>query len=113
MRRLVTLMSILVGAVFPAPRSAAEEHVVSQNGMQFQVNSSKVETITIKAGDEVVFRNDDRLVHNVYSRTPGFEFDLGSMRRGTSAKHTFGKAGDVEIECAIHPHMKMKIQIRP
>jgi plastocyanin len=35
------------------------------------------------------------------------------MRRGTSAKHTFPKAGSVDIECAIHPHMKFKIQIQP
>jgi plastocyanin len=113
MRRLVTLMSIVVGALFPALPGAAEEHVVSNNNMQFLVNDAKVETITIKVGDQVVFRNDDRLVHNVYSRTPGFEFDLGSLRRGTSAKHTFAKAGSVDIECAIHPHMKFKIQVQP
>ena len=113
MRRSVTLMAIIVGVVFPVLQSAADEHVVSNNNMQFQVDGAKVKSITIKAGDQVLFRNDDRVVHNVYSRTPGFEFDLGSMRRGTSAKHTFAKAGDLDVECAIHPHMKLKLQVRP
>ena len=112
MRCSVALMATVVGVIVPALQSAADEHVVSNNNMQFLVNDAKVETLTIKVGDQVVFRNDD-LVHNVYSRTPGFEFDLGTMRRGTSAKHTFPKAGSVDIECAIHPHMKFKIQIQP
>jgi plastocyanin len=113
MRRSVTAKVIVVGAAFAALPCAAEEYVVSNNKMQFLVNDAKVETITIKVGDQVVFRNDDRLVHNVYSRTPGFEFDLGTLRRGAFAKHTFAKAGSVDIECAIHPHMKFKIQIQP
>ena len=85
MRRSVALMATVVGVVLPALQSTADEHVVSNNNMQFLINDAKVETLTIKVGDQVVFRNDDRLVHNVYSRTPGFEFDLGTMRRGTSA----------------------------
>ena len=113
MRPSLALVIITIGATLPTIRAVAEEHVVSQNNMQFLVKDAKAETMTIKVGDEVVFRNDDRLVHNVYSRTPGFEFDLGTMRRGTSGKHTFAKAGSVDIECAIHPHMKFKIQIQP
>ena len=106
-------MHHVVGATLPALQARPKSMWSRKNNMQFLVKDAKVETFTIKVGDQVVFRNDDRLVHNVYSRTPGFEFDLGTMRRGTSAKHTFAKAGSVDIECAIHPHMKFKIQIQP
>ena len=112
MRRSVALMATVVGVVLPALQSAADEHVVSNNNMQFLVNDAKVELHNQGRGP-VVFRNDDRLVHNVYSRTPGFRVRSWTMRRGTSAKHTFAKAGSVDIECAIHPYMKFKIQIQP
>ena len=60
----------------------------------------------------VVVTSDDRTAHNVFSRSPGFKFDLGVLRRGTSAKHTFTKAGSAVIECAIHPTMKFKLEIQ-
>jgi plastocyanin len=45
------------------------------------VNDAKANALTVKTGDSVEFRNDDRAAHNVFSRTPGFEFDLGTIRR--------------------------------
>jgi plastocyanin len=38
-------------------------------------------------------------------------FDLGSFPQGQSRKATFTKPGTVEVECAIHPQMKMVIQV--
>jgi plastocyanin len=39
-------------------------------------------------------------------------FDLGSYPQGQSKSVTFDKAGKVEVECAIHPQMKMTVEVK-
>ena len=70
-----------------------------------------VKELKVKVGDSVSFRNDDAFFHNIFSLTDGSNFDLGSFPQGQSRKTTFTKEGRVEVECAIHPQMKMVIQV--
>jgi len=100
-------------AVFAAALAAAglahaqnREHVVGQKNKTFSVSALKV-----KAGDTVSFRNDDPFFHNVFSLSDAQPFDLGSYPQGQTRKATFTKPGKVEVECAIHPDMKMTIQV--
>ncbi len=85
---------------------AAAEHTISQKGKQFSETS-----VTLKKGDTIVFLNDDNVAHNIYSQSPNNEFNLGSVLPGKSVPVTFDKSGDVDILCAIHPLMKMKVKI--
>jgi plastocyanin len=39
-------------------------------------------------------------------------FDLGSYPQGESKSVTFEKQGIIEVECAIHPDMKMTIEVK-
>jgi plastocyanin len=39
------------------------------------------------------------------------EFDLGSYKKGEARTVTLAKEGTIEVECAIHPEMKMKIEV--
>ncbi len=84
----------------------AEEHVVGQKGKKFSAS-----TLAVKVGDTVAFRNDDPFFHNIFSLSDVQSFDLGSFPQGQSRKVTFAKEGKVEIECAIHPEMKMVIDV--
>ena len=84
----------------------SSEHVVSQKGKAF---STKI--LKVKVGDAVSFRNDDPYFHNIFSLTEGHEFDLGSYPQGQSRKAVMTKEGPVLVECAIHPEMKMTIQV--
>lgn len=115
MKRLAILAMITaLAAALCLPREAvAAEHVVSQKKMQFQVSGERIETLTIKVGDTIAFANDDTMAHNVFSRTPGFTFDLKALRPGTTGRHTFAKAGTIEVECALHPRMKLKLVVEP
>ena len=70
-----------------------------------------VEHLKVKAGDSVTFTNDDPFFHNVFSLSPAATFDLGSYPQGESKSVTFDEAGDVQIECAIHPSMQMIIEV--
>jgi len=84
----------------------AGEHVVAQKNKAFSAS-----TLRIKAGDSVSFRNDDPFFHNIFSLSDAQTFDLGSFPQGQVRKVVFNKAGKVEIECAIHPEMRMVIEV--
>ena len=86
----------------------AAEHVVTQKDKAFSAK-----TLDIKVGDKVAFRNDDAFTHNIFSLTDAMPFDLGSYGGGQMKAVTFSKAGKFEIECAIHPDMRLVINVAP
>ena len=99
-----TFICIAAGA-FAAVAGAAE-YVVGQKNKSFSVS-----TVQAKVGDEVLFRNDEAVFHNIFSLTSGLSFDLGAYGPGNSKKVTLEQAGKIEVECAIHPRMKMVIEV--
>ncbi len=102
MRQLILGFSLVA---FSYSVSAAE-HTVGQKNKEFTESS-----LTIKVGDTVHFRNDDSFFHNVFSLSDAKFFDLGSFPQGESKSVVFDQAGEIEVECAIHPTMKMKITV--
>lgn len=84
----------------------ANEVVVTQKNKAFSTAA-----LTIKAGDKVSFRNEDGFVHNVFSLTDANPFDLGTYTQGQAKSVTFAKPGKYEIECAIHPEMKLVVTV--
>ena len=99
---------LLACAVLAAAAGAAQaaEHLVSQKGRAFSKSA-----ISIKPGDKVVFRNDDPFVHNIFSLADANPFDLGSYAQGQSKDVVFTKEGKFDVECAIHPEMKMTVTV--
>jgi plastocyanin len=69
--------------------------------------------ITIRAGDRVMFRNDDTVVHNVYSASQGASFEIKTQLPGQTAEQRFQKPGEVDVRCAIHPQMKLRVKVEP
>lgn len=69
--------------------------------------------LKIKAGQSVEFRNSDPFFHNVFSLSDAKSFDLGSFPQGQSKTVLFDKPGIIEVECAVHPDMQMKIEVSP
>lgn len=92
--------------------ATASELEVGQKNKTFVQNEQKVETIRIKVGDTIHFRNHDPFFHNVFSLSESQTFDLGSYPAGTAKSVRFEKAGSVEVECAIHPQMLMTIEVK-
>lgn len=105
--RQLTLALALAGLLGAAPAWAGE-HIVSQKNKAFSVKK-----LTIKAGDSVKFVNDDSFAHNVFSLSAVKSFDLGSFGNGGAKSVTFEKAGKVEVECAVHPDMRLDIEVTP
>jgi plastocyanin len=71
--------------------------------------------LVIPVGTTVWFPNGDRgIVHNVFSPKSGEDaFDLGRYKKGKGKKRTFGKPGEIDIYCDIHPTMRAKIKVMP
>ena len=84
----------------------AAEHTVAQKNIAF---SQK--TLKVKAGDTVRFTNDDPVPHNVISVSAANPFDLGVFKKGESKSVVLANPGPVDVECSIHPGMKMRIDV--
>ena len=84
----------------------ANEVEVNQKGDTFSANNVK-----IKVGDSISFRNDDPHFHDVFSISDAQMFELGSYPQGQAKSVTFKKEGKIEVECAMHPAMKMTVDV--
>lgn len=82
------------------------DYLVEQKDKKFTKTQLK-----LKAGDVVEFKNSDPFNHNVFSLSDAQTFDLGSYPQGQSKKVTFTQPGKVEVECAIHPEMKLDVEV--
>jgi plastocyanin len=95
----VILSGLSVGAF-------AANLTITQKGRMFSS-----ESVTIKKGESLTFANDDTVPHNIISTSKGNEFNLGSQPPGASTDVTFKEAGEVQVICAIHPRMKMIVNV--
>ena len=101
----------LAAALCCALASQAKEIDVTQKGKTFMVDKAPVHALRVNVGDSISFRNDDPFFHNVYSASKPKEFDLGSYPQGQARKVVFDKEGVVDVECAIHPDMKLRVEV--
>jgi plastocyanin len=97
------LMAVVVALSVPA---FAGDQTVGQAKKAFAVGVLKA-----KVGDTITFRNDDEFAHNVFSLSDVQSFDLGSYKKGEVRTVKLTAPGTIEVECAIHPEMKMKIEV--
>ena len=107
MRNPYTVILVFVTGAAMAPAVHAKDFEVAQKDKKF--SQAK---LTVNVGDSVSFKNEDAFAHNIFSLSDSKTFDLGSYPQGQAKKVTFDKSGTVEIECAIHPDMKMVIEVK-
>jgi plastocyanin len=106
-RSCLALVAIL--AVSASRPAAAADVSVDQVGQKFSPNS-----ITVKVGDTVHFKNGDDVTHNIQvTDSDDSNEDEGLQKPGEEIKQTFDKAGQFSVHCAIHPRMKMTIAVKP
>lgn len=70
-------------------------------------------TITIKAGDKLIFKNEDDVKHNIIViDSEGDSVDKGIQPPGTNIEHVFAKPGVYRVRCNIHPTMKLDVTVQ-
>lgn len=102
---ILTSIATAAFALVAGPATGAE-HTVTQKDGTFSVG-----TLQAKSGDEVIFKNEDKVFHNVFSLSKILPFDLGAYGSGQSRKLKVDQPGKVLVECAIHPNMTMVIDV--
>jgi plastocyanin len=69
------------------------------------------ESVVAVVGQTIDFPNLDKFYHNVFSVTPGNEFDLGLYRSGVSKGAQLNQPGELTIYCNIHPEMVAQVLV--
>ena len=105
--------AVFLTVIWATSAVGGQEYIVDQKDKSFVYKGSKIETLKVKVGDTVQFRNMDPFFHNVFSLSDVQMFDLGSYPQGQGKSVKFGKPGKVEVECAIHPQMHMVVEVKP
>lgn len=95
------------GAVLTGAR-AVQDVVVHQANRTFAPAQLKV-----VRGANIRFVNDETIVHHAYVDTPGFSTDSGDIQPGGSAVLRFDKEGRFLVRCAIHPKMRLDVDVMP
>ena len=87
---------------------AVPQYTVSQKGRQFNPRE-----IAIKRGETILIVNDDLdLRHHVYVDTDKFSFDAVDQEPGSKTPVTFPVTGTFDVLCAIHPKMKLVVEVK-
>lgn len=98
---MLTVLSLACAAV------PAAEVVVTTKDKAFSAKA-----LTVKVGDKITFKNEDPFSHNVFSLSEPGSFDLGTYAKGESRSTVVQDPGVHEIECAIHPEMKLTVTVQ-
>lgn len=104
MRKIIIFCTVTLINLFQL--AIAAEHEVGQLNKDFTVKE-----LTIKQGDKIKFINRDPFFHNVFSLSDAMFFDLGSFPKDEFKEVEFDTKGVIEVECAIHPNMKMVVTV--
>lgn len=97
------MLALTAGGVVALPAVAAPRtHTVTIEGTSFSP-----QTITVKRGDRVVWKNKDPFPHTATSTDKAF--DSGNIDEGKSWTYVAAKSGTFDYVCTLHPTMKAKL----
>lgn len=91
--------------------------VVQETSVVQVIDSYNPTTITIETGEEVVWHNEDTLLHTVTSGSPddgGQDgiFNSGPLASGMKFTHTFTEDGVYPYFCVLHPWLSGKVVVQ-
>jgi plastocyanin len=100
---------VAIGTLLVAAGIAlAADYTIVQQNQQFSVPE-----LQVRVGDRLTFVNNDTVTHNVYSETKGMEFEIELQPPGRKDSITFARPGTVEVRCAIHSAMRLRVDVKP
>ncbi len=91
----------LASAAAPKPRT----HTVVLRGMK-----NVPATLVVRAGDTVVWKNEDVVPHTATDR--GKAFDSGNIEPGGSWSYVADRKGTFSYYCAYHPNTRGRLVVR-
>lgn len=101
------LKFLLAALLIATGIAGAADFTVVQRNQEFSVRE-----LEVRVGDRVTFVNGDTVTHNVYSETKGMEFEIELQPPGRKDTVSFARPGTVEVRCAIHSGMKLRVDVK-
>jgi plastocyanin len=102
--RLAVVLGV-AGALAASLAAAADTRVIQKD------KTFSTRDLSIRVGEQVLFVNEDSVTHNVYSLTKGNEFEIRTQAPGQTDAVRFSREGVIEVQCAIHPKMKLHVTV--
>ena len=90
------------------PGQKTQSLKIFQRELQFSPSHS-----VVMIGSKINFVNDDREVHNIYSKSLGNQFNLGAMAAGASREIRMEAPGPVILRCNLHKDMMGTLFVVP
>jgi plastocyanin len=97
---IVVILGVAAGAAVGA------EFEVRQAGRLFAPAR-----LIVGKGSTVHFANDEKFVHHAFTDSAVFSADTGDIPPGESRDIVFTRPGVFTIRCAIHPQMRMTVEV--
>src|SRR5688500_1326009 len=111
LRGAATAGQTAVGAVIWIPGVPAAPPPASPPTLASKEKRFDPHVVVVPRRSTDVFPNLDKIFHDVFSRSPGNEFDLGLYRGGKSRDFQFATPGLVRIYCNIHSEMAAYVMV--
>lgn len=91
-----------------APAALATEFTIVQKDKKFMPRQ-----LDIKVGDTLVFVNEEKKRrHNVYTKSPDYKYvKVRKQKPGNKDSVVITNAGTLEVLCALHPKMKLTVNV--
>lgn len=103
---LIAALALMVsGAGADAWQKGQKERKPVTHTVTIDATSYSPASLTITAGDSVVWVNKDMIPHTATSKKAGV-FDSGAIAAGKSWKQTVKTKGELAYICQFHPTMK-------
>jgi plastocyanin len=96
------------GVVYFEPKSSAGKAWRAPEKVFQMVTRQKAfvpRVLAVPVGSRVAFPNQDPILHNVFSLSPGNSFDLGIYRDAQAKEKRFDQPGLVRVFCNVHHGM--------
>jgi plastocyanin len=104
----ITLVGAILSMLTPLAASPAR---AAEHAVQIADSAFAPGTLTITAGDSVIWTNADDRPHTVTSVDGAF--DSGNVDEGASFSFTFTEPGTYTYRCEYHPDMQATIVVEP
>jgi plastocyanin len=92
-----------------SPRALMQSAKPATHTIAIQTLEYEPKTITVKAGDSLVWVNKDPFPHTATSKAG--KFDSRAIEAGKSWKHTPKTKGEFSYVCTLHPTMKAVVRV--
>jgi plastocyanin len=110
-RQAVIPGEVSEGVVYFLPEAGGAPGRPGRYSVDTRTKGFSPATLVVPANSVIAFPNRDQILHNVYSKSPAAEFDLGTYGPGEVREARLPRAGLVQVNCNVHQGMRATVLV--